>query len=45
MTVSSAEHSLDQLTIVFVDVTGAGGKIAIGWEKTLALVDFSLPAE
>jgi hypothetical protein len=45
MTVSSAEHSLDQLTIVFVDVTGAGGKIAMGWEKTLALVDFSLPAE
>lgn len=45
MTVSSAKHSLDQLTIVFLDVTDAGGKIAIGWEKTLALVDFSLPAE
>lgn len=45
MAVSAAEHSLDQLTIVFLDVTGAGGKIAMGWGKTLAMVGFELPAE
>lgn len=45
MAVSTSEHSLDQFTIVFVDVTGAGGKIAMGWGKTLAMVGFELPAE
>jgi hypothetical protein len=45
MTVSTSEHSLDQFTIVFVDVTGAGGKIAMGWGKTLATVGFELPAQ
>jgi hypothetical protein len=43
-TVHQPPSAEDQLPIVFVDVTGAGGKIAIGWEKTLALVDFGLPA-
>lgn len=42
MEVSSTEHSLDQFTIVFLDVTGEGGALAMGWEKTLAMVPFGL---
>lgn len=42
MEVSTSEHSLDQLTIVFLDVTTAGGKIAMGWETTFAFAPFGV---
>lgn len=42
MEVSSSEHSLDQFTIVFLDATDEGGALAMGWEKTLAVVPFGL---
>lgn len=42
MEVSTTEHSLDQFTIVFLDVTAEGGAIAMGWEKTLAVAPFGL---
>lgn len=42
MEVSTTEHSLDQFTIVFLDVTNDGGAIAMGWDKTLAVAPFSL---
>ena len=34
--------SVDQFTIVFVDVTEKGGKLAMAWEKTAAFVEFTL---
>lgn len=42
MEVSATEHALDQFTIVFLDLTSEGGKIAMGWENTLAVVPFGL---
>ena len=43
MTLSRLEHSLDELTITFLDMTDSGGKIGIAWERTAALLDFSIP--
>jgi hypothetical protein len=34
--------SVDQLTIGFVDVTDKGGKIAIAWDKDVAMADFKV---
>jgi hypothetical protein len=34
--------SVDQFTIAFVDVTDGGGKIAMAWEKTGAVVPFKV---
>jgi hypothetical protein len=42
MTVGKTDHTVDQLTIGFVDVTDAGGKLAMAWEDTIATVDFQL---
>ena len=42
MEVSTSEHSLDQFTIVFLDVTNEGGAIAMGWGKTFAVAPFGL---
>ncbi|HSL83885.1 MAG TPA: DUF2911 domain-containing protein, partial [Thermoanaerobaculia bacterium] len=42
MEVSTSEHSLDQFTIVFLDVTNEGGAIAMGWGDTLAVAPFGL---
>lgn len=41
MTLSKAEHSIDEFTIAFVDMTDSGGKFAMAWETTVALVSFS----
>jgi hypothetical protein len=41
MTVSEAAHSIDQLTIGFVDVTDTGGKLSVSWGHTVAMVDFA----
>lgn len=42
MILSKAERSVDQLTISFVDMTDSGGKLRMEWEKTAALVEFSI---
>lgn len=42
MTVSTGPMSIDQLTIGFVDVTAAGGKLAIWWDTTQAIVPFTV---
>ena len=43
MKMSKSPHSIDQLTIGFVDVTDKGGALAIAWDKTVATADFTLP--
>jgi hypothetical protein len=40
MTLTTLPYSVDQLTWEFVDMTDAGGKIAIAWDKTMASVGF-----
>lgn len=42
MTMLKPAVSVDQFTIAFVDVTEAGGKIAMAWEKTGAVVPFKV---
>jgi hypothetical protein len=42
MTLSRLAHSVDQFTISFLDMTDAGGKLAMEWETTAALLDFSI---
>lgn len=42
MELARLEHSVDQLTISFLDMADDGGKLAIAWEKTAALVGFSV---
>lgn len=39
---SSLAEKLDQLTIFFCDVTRTGGKLAIAWENTIAMVAFTV---
>jgi hypothetical protein len=42
MTVSTVPFAVEQLTWDFVDMTNAGGKIAILWDKTMATVPFTI---
>jgi hypothetical protein len=42
MTVSRLPFSVEELTWDFVDVTAAGGKLAIMWDKTMASVPFTV---
>ena len=42
MTLSRLEHSVDQFTISFLDMTDSGGKLGMAWETTAALVGFSI---
>jgi hypothetical protein len=42
MTVSTLPFAVEQLTWDFVDMTSAGGKIAIMWDKTMATVAFTI---
>ena len=42
MTLSKTEHSVDQFTISFVDMADSGGKLLMEWDKTAALVGFSI---
>lgn len=42
MEVTTLDHSVDQFTISFHDVTGDGGEIAMLWEHTMASVPFRL---
>jgi hypothetical protein len=41
MTMITPAVSVDQFTIGFVDVTDNGGKFAMAWEKTAAVVPFT----
>jgi len=42
MTVSALPFAVEQLTWDFVDMTNAGGKIAIMWDKAMATVPFTI---
>jgi hypothetical protein len=42
MTMLTPKASIDQFTIGFVDMSDNGGKLAMGWEKTAALVPFTV---
>jgi len=42
MTMMTPAVSIDQFTIGFVDMTDAGGKLAMGWGKTAAVVPFTV---
>jgi hypothetical protein len=42
MEVGTSPHSVEQFTIGFVDMTQAGGKLAMWWEKTVATVAFTV---
>src|SRR5438093_8921082 len=42
MTVSKLPFSVEELTWDFVDMTAAGGKLAIMWDKTMASVPFTV---
>jgi hypothetical protein len=42
MKLESPPHAIEQLTWQFVDMTDAGGLIAIVWDKTMASVPFKL---
>lgn len=42
MTMVKPAFSVDQFTIAFVDVTDQGGKLAMAWEKSGALVPFKV---
>ena len=42
MTMMTPAVSIDQFTIGFVDMTNTGGKLAMGWDKTAAVVPFTV---
>lgn len=42
MTVEQIDSSLDQFTILFIDVTDSGGTLAMVWEDTMASAPFTL---
>jgi hypothetical protein len=42
MTLEALPHAHEQLTWEFVDMTRSGGTIALTWDKTLALVPFTV---
>jgi hypothetical protein len=41
MTLETLPHSHEQLSWEFVDVTSAGGSLALAWDRTQALVGFT----
>jgi hypothetical protein len=41
MTLETLPHAHEQLSWEFVDVTGAGGSLALAWDRTQALVAFA----
>ncbi len=42
MAMLTPKASIDQFTIGFVDMTETGGKLAMAWDKTVALVPFTV---
>lgn len=43
MTLATVPYSVDQLTWMFLDVTDAGGTMALMWDRTMATVRFTVP--
>jgi len=43
MTLTTLAYSVDQLTWLFLDVTDAGGTIALMWDRVMATVRFTVP--
>lgn len=42
MTMVTPKATIEQFTIGFVDMTDAGGKLAMAWEKTVGMVPFTV---
>jgi len=42
MAVTKLDHSVDQFTIGFLDMSDTGGKLAMEWETTRASVEFAI---
>jgi Protein of unknown function (DUF2911) len=42
MTMAKLAHSVDQFTIAFVDMSDAGGRLAMAWDTTAAIADFTI---
>jgi hypothetical protein len=42
MALSTLPYSMDQLTWAFLDMTDAGGKMAVMWDKVMATVPFTI---
>ena len=42
MTLATLPFSVDQLTWAFTDMSDAGGKVAIMWDKNVASVPFKV---
>lgn len=42
MTVTANENAVDQLTIVFSDVSDAGGNLVVVWANTIAVLPFTV---
>lgn len=42
MKMATPQVSIEQFTIAFVDMTAKGGKLAMAWEKTAAVVPFAV---
>jgi hypothetical protein len=42
MTMSAMQSTVDQFTITFLEVTDKGGQLAMVWEKTVAIVPFTV---
>jgi hypothetical protein len=42
MTLDTLPYSMDQFTIAFIDMTPAGGRLAMMWDRTLATVPFTI---
>lgn len=42
MTLSTLPYSMDQLVRVFTDMSDAGGKLALMWDRVMATVPFAV---
>ncbi len=45
MTLTTLPYSVDQLTWAFLDMTDAGGRMALTWDKQMAAVPFTVAKE
>ncbi len=45
MTLTTLSYSVDQLTWAFLDMTDAGGRMAVTWDRQMAAVTFSIGKE
>lgn len=45
MTLSTLPFSMDQLAWAFIDMSDAGGKIAIMWDRMMAAASFAVGQE